>query len=539
MRKVLVLAILIILAWPLSAWAGVTYYVSNANPVGSDSNNGTSTSTPWLTIAKVNSSKFNPGDSILFNSGCTWRASLVIPSSGNSSSQITFGSYGAGAKPQIFGSIQLASWTNESGNLWYASASTAPNCIWFIVSNGVITWGVAESAKASVADEYEFWYDKVNLRVYVYAATSPATRYASVESPVQNFVINNNSQNYITIQNLEVAYGNQYNIWVGYTTGWNVNNNRIHHVGFWGLVGNPGDGINAKTGVVYFGYNTIHNCGIHGICVNVDNSHTFTNGIIEHNTMYNNYHSNMDIDNPSGASFGSLTIRYNTIYEDGTFNISFYAGGLYIDGNGSTPENGIQIYNNIFYNMAGTPIVIEGNVASPVIYNNTMYGNFPGATENPSGISVISASGYSPSGVVIKNNLCQDPVFACWYINDLSYIAAFDYNLAYQSSAKGTHYAYIAGKSYNLANFAAYKAALGGTFEQHAVWANPLFTNDSRLLDTPSDFTLKSGSPAINAGVNVGLTIDYAGSPVQSVPDIGAYEFVAPITSPTGLRLSQ
>ena len=42
---------------------GTVYYVSNS---GSDSNNGTSTSTPWKTIAHVDAHTFNPGDSVLF-----------------------------------------------------------------------------------------------------------------------------------------------------------------------------------------------------------------------------------------------------------------------------------------------------------------------------------------------------------------------------------------------------------------------------------------------------------------------------------------
>jgi hypothetical protein len=41
-----------------------TYYVDATN--GKDTNNGTSELTPWKTIAKVNSSNFNPGSEILF-----------------------------------------------------------------------------------------------------------------------------------------------------------------------------------------------------------------------------------------------------------------------------------------------------------------------------------------------------------------------------------------------------------------------------------------------------------------------------------------
>ena len=48
------------------AWSA-TYYVDATN--GNDPNNGTSSSTPWKTIAKVNSSNFNPGAQILFKGG--------------------------------------------------------------------------------------------------------------------------------------------------------------------------------------------------------------------------------------------------------------------------------------------------------------------------------------------------------------------------------------------------------------------------------------------------------------------------------------
>src|SRR6267154_752826 len=82
-----------------------TYYVAAA---GSDSNNGTSTGTPWQTISKVNGSTFSAGDSVLFNRGDVWYgSSLTAPSSGSSGSPITFGAYGIGANPIIKGSTLL------------------------------------------------------------------------------------------------------------------------------------------------------------------------------------------------------------------------------------------------------------------------------------------------------------------------------------------------------------------------------------------------------------------------------------------------
>ncbi|MDE0853776.1 MAG: hypothetical protein OSA97_05075, partial [Nevskia sp.] len=47
-----------------------TYYVDAA--AGSDSAAGTSATTAWQTLAKVNSTTFSAGDSILFQTGQHW-----------------------------------------------------------------------------------------------------------------------------------------------------------------------------------------------------------------------------------------------------------------------------------------------------------------------------------------------------------------------------------------------------------------------------------------------------------------------------------
>src|SRR5688572_13432041 len=80
---------------------GTTYYIDCA--AGNDSNNGTSTTTPWRTITKVNTTTFTAGDSILFKRATTCAGSLVFQSQGTSSARITIGAYGTGAQPAIDG----------------------------------------------------------------------------------------------------------------------------------------------------------------------------------------------------------------------------------------------------------------------------------------------------------------------------------------------------------------------------------------------------------------------------------------------------
>ena len=70
-----------------------TYYVS---PTGNDSNNGMSPSAPWQTIAKVNATTYNPGDTVLFQGGQTFTGNLQFTVRATSTEPFTIGAYGTG-----------------------------------------------------------------------------------------------------------------------------------------------------------------------------------------------------------------------------------------------------------------------------------------------------------------------------------------------------------------------------------------------------------------------------------------------------------
>ncbi len=108
-----------ILSATTASAVGTIYYVSAS---GSDSNNGTSISTPWQTIAKVNATTFVAGDKILFNSGDTFTGTIIPSASGTSTNPITYGAYGSGAKPVITGFVNVSGWTSLGGNKWESAA---------------------------------------------------------------------------------------------------------------------------------------------------------------------------------------------------------------------------------------------------------------------------------------------------------------------------------------------------------------------------------------------------------------------------------
>ena len=115
------------------------YYISSS---GNDANNGLSSSTPWKTIAKVNSSfsTLKPGDRILFNRGDTLYGTINVTKSGSSGNPITIGAYGTGANPIITGFTTVNAWTDLGSNIWESTSavSTLSTCN-MVVINGVNT----------------------------------------------------------------------------------------------------------------------------------------------------------------------------------------------------------------------------------------------------------------------------------------------------------------------------------------------------------------------------------------------------------------
>jgi hypothetical protein len=79
---------------PVLTITGTAYYVSAS---GSDSNSGTSPSSAWRTVQRVDRASLQPGDGVLFEGGATFSDEVLMPgASGASGSPIIFESYGQG-----------------------------------------------------------------------------------------------------------------------------------------------------------------------------------------------------------------------------------------------------------------------------------------------------------------------------------------------------------------------------------------------------------------------------------------------------------
>ncbi len=525
------------------------YYVNTLADAGGD---GTTSATTgehcaWDTIADVNAASFSAGDSILFNKGCTWREQLTVPSSGSVGSPITFGAYGTGANPIINGADLVTTWSDSDSDVWEAACTTQPYQVFFDGTKGTL---VASEVACNSAGKW-FWASNV---LYIYSTSDPDTAFTSpgIEASARRYCIYASAKDYITvdgfdttkagavnaasynvafsnsdygiIQNFTTTYGHHSGIYVGsgahdclvYNVEASYNGPGGVGIGVWDVNSDDNEisycdvHDNYSTGITNHGaeatpngpdgtwihHNQLYDNGGKGISVTLG-----TNSVVEYNTIY----GNGSVDVTDGIRFGSGDLadfygtgnicRYNTISTSTMTGIYIYY------------ETDFQIYYNLIYNNGDNGIQLSHH-AGGAVYNNTLYNN----NEYPILITQTSPG----ANVLIKNNVIHTSTNKTYGI--FIYDAAVghytsDYNCIYE-----TYFGRIeTGGNYSLADW---RTATGQ--DAHSMLADPLFVSTV----TP-DFRLQSGSPCKDAGVEVGLTLDYAGKPVpiNTTPDIGAYEF--------------
>ena len=534
-----------------------TYYVDNCVTIGSDSNDGTSMSTPWLTIAKVNGSTFSPGDSILFEKTCTWRERLFVPSSGAPGNPITFGSYGTGALPSINGADLLTSWTyapiSVSGGvapLYHAAEASTANLgigSFQILEDGI---RLTKNSTGIATLRPGQWYldtGSNNIWVYTISGDSPS-RHTMGISVRQGCIVNN--MDYIAVENLAVDNA----AWAGID--FNNYARALHSVSITGVTArnNYNDGIavyDSGTGyairnVVISGNTTSGNGNGIDMFSNVAAISPVTiSGNTLHDDGWNPTANAMGSIHVFGPNITGLTVANNVVYNGGSAlpnfkhypNLIYGGNGIYVD----TVGSGVVIRYNILYNNNCSGIVLEetynaliyGNVAynngiagftndrlssNNMWYNNTSYGN-------SLGFQVWSPRSATAGGLVnnhFSNNIAMGNTVAALMAtdggeNDGTYGSGnvYTYN-AFGPQAVG----FIQWGAAYESTYAAWETAYGGT--THSVQTDPLLTNPRSAI-----FTLQSTSSAIGAGTTPLADIDIVGKYVPPPPrtDIGAYQF--------------
>jgi autotransporter-associated beta strand protein len=201
-----------------------TYYVS---PTGNDNNTGTSSSSPWQSVTKIDATTFQPGDQILFQAGGNWYGSLNATSSGTAASPITYGSYGSGADPTFWGSniVSASSFQPVSGatNTYTYSTSTPVTSFFvndqFTHSASLVSGQTTDAGNISYVENNPntWYYSSSTSKLYVNTGSSITSGNGNVYSAaVRANAINCNALSNVIFQGLETnetaAYNGGYGI---------------------------------------------------------------------------------------------------------------------------------------------------------------------------------------------------------------------------------------------------------------------------------------------------------------------------------------
>lgn len=500
------ISVLLISSAPVPAEAaGTTYYVDSVG--GNDANNGTSTSSAWKTLGKVNQKTFQPGDIIKFKSGSTWSGQLFPKGSGTSTNVIKIDKYGTGNKPVI----------NAGGS--YTSAVYFENQEYWEINNLEITnsgnttnrntgiliknTGVGKKSHLYVKNCYVHDVDglvqgQAGSKKCFGGITYFVDNDGGVQSYWDDILIEGN-----TISNVDRAGIYLHSEWFernGYvgdydesewvpSTNVRIRNNTLTNIGGDGIVVGSCDGALVE-------YNVGNTCGTSQYAYHVGMwMWSSDNCVFQYNEVFNQQMGDGDSEawdfdfNCQGDIY-----QYNYSHDNAGGCLLVCSGPAYTKDhifryNISESENGYGIFN-----MSGA------NTTNVKIYNNTIYNDV-------SGLAVVKDhdwEGLPGSDMYFYNN-----IFYNQGVGSYSSRYTYDNNCYYLGSSPT---------------------------DSHKITSNPMlvnpgnggeninFTDANRL----AGYKLQSGSPCINTGKSISSNggKDFWGNSLYNGnPDIGAHEF--------------
>ena len=180
-----------------------SHFDAQANAI--NNNNGKSEATPFQTVDALRYLTFKAGDVVLFERGGLYR----VPRQLNLTSGVSYGAYGTGDRPLIYGSTRNYAndqWINVGGNVW-TIAATFPGDVGCVVFNHGEKWAQWVETRSELDKEMEFWSDlNHGGKVYLYTTEDPNGKYRSIEIGHDGQLFNFDKKYDITIENLTFKY---------------------------------------------------------------------------------------------------------------------------------------------------------------------------------------------------------------------------------------------------------------------------------------------------------------------------------------------
>lgn len=484
--KILIGLVLVVL---LCSFVSATDYYVDATG-GDDGNTGTSPANAWKTIEKARTmmDSYNPGDSILFKRGEVWAGAnedlpsdqFRITSSGSEAGgYITFGAYGTGSIPE-FKDIMIRIYASgiKYVKIEYLKVNGSPSG----TNNGINVQSenasniIIQHCEVTATSNNGIFFQHTN-NFTVDSCTvwnipnSGIVVYGSQTYQASNGVIRNN-----TIFNVESNDGITLH---RDSSGYNVGSNHF-------LENNVGSNCAEQAFDITAGNNiTIVNCEGYG---NGDSSivvgHEASNVWIDRFYSHDEIRMGIIVGSSSNVKLTN-SIIYNSGYHQLTFGDSMGT---------ARPCTNFEAYNNVIvYGPDSTGSIIDiASGAQDVIFRN----------------NIIYSTHYDDPGRFVRYLLGATPENTA---------SDFSHNIWWKpdTGTSGDNRLWYDGT--NLHRFDWWQ-----TLYPTEMFIDTLFVDSDN-----GDFRLQEGSPAIDAGVDVGLVYDFEGNPrfQGDAHDIGAFEF--------------
>ncbi|MBU5351711.1 right-handed parallel beta-helix repeat-containing protein [Paenibacillus barcinonensis] len=468
------------------------YYVDSVN--GSDDNNGKTPQLAWQTLDKVNTTEFQPGDTLMFKAGGVWTGTLHPKGSGEEGNPIKIDRYGEGSKPLISGAGAPAAVYFHNQEQWEVrnleitnDAPTKGVRRGIHVDGSSGTWSNPKVYKHFIFENLDIHHVKGDVS-NDYAHNGGIIVWGTAwDYHVSDVVVNN-----CKIYSLDSVGIYLNGAQTKYSSNLKVINNLIYDVAADGaFILNTTDGL-------------IENNVVHDTHVRASGYHvplwvfSAKNNVIQFNEVYN-------------TAPGGDAMAYDADYDsDGTiiqYNYSHNnAGGAFLvvnNGTNSANKNtNTTIRYNISQNDSGAVFNFSGSPDTTTIYNNTVY--LP-AHANTKIIDTLDWGGYA------KNT---------FFYNNLIYnLGSGGYNFASSTNNVFENNLFFGSHPTNE------------PADPYKITADPLLASPGSAgigRDTLAGYQLLNTSPAIGAGKIIANNggRDYYGNPVSSTtaPNIGAYQ---------------
>lgn len=379
------------------------YYVTNAgnnNCDGKSQTIGVSGNCAWKTLGKVNATSFNAGDNIYFKRGDTWYENLLIPSSGNAGSPITFGAYGSGNKPVFDG--RKPDGTNMVNIVLdqYYGLIRGSGKDHIIIDNIRVQNSGLGDIDENTGIGFNGGTDIIvqNCEINNTESAGIKMNTSSNVKVLHNDVTMTNCHDaseqisLSAVNGFEVAYNNSYTNCdptldppggAGIDSKQGSKNGTIHHNKVWDINGgNNGiyvDAFNIETFNIQVYANYVHNVSAAGIMIGAEQGGALHDVTVHHNIIHHAARGGLVFHNvdPTGEPVEKIYIYNNTLYLNGTSGTNYYGGVRIFDNMLAT--DGAIFKNNILASahnfQIGTQNSIIGNRDVTVLDYNVISGS--------------------------------------------------------------------------------------------------------------------------------------------------------------------